>query len=327
VGYSCPGALLFCFPYFVALLWLIDMSVMRPNCWAIIVTSHPDQVKISRLVELLIPQVEGVVVVDNGSSCDELCGLASYQSTGSLHLIRLHENKGIAAAQNTGISYARGRGAEFVVMFDHDSAPASDMVARLVEAAKERTAIGVDVAAVGPRYLDERQDNPPPFITIDGLRIRRRGCEKPDSVVEVSYLIASGCLIPMKTLEIVGDMREGLFIDYVDIEWGLRARKMGFRSFGACGATMVHELGDEPIRFMGRNIPLHSPLRHYYHFRNAVWLYRQGWLSWQWKVADGWRLLMKYGFYTLFAQPRHKHWQMMTKGIWHGVTGRLGRYH
>jgi rhamnosyltransferase len=303
------------------------MANIQAIVWAVVVSFNPRQEKLQILLDLLSPQVMGIVVVDNGSSNKELDRIPSRPTIRPLHLIRFTENRGIAAAQNAGISYARRHGPEFVILFDHDSAPDADMVARLIHVAKEKTSSGVKLAAVGPRYLDERQDNPPPFIAIDGFRIRRMTCKEPDSVVEVSYLIASGCLIPMRALDIVGDMREALFIDYVDIEWGLRAREMGFRSFGVCAAKMSHDLGDEPIRFMGRSIPLHSPLRHYYHFRNAVWLYRQDWLSWQWKLADGWRLLVKYGFYTLFAPPRHKHLQMMTKGVWHGLTGRLGRYH
>jgi rhamnosyltransferase len=54
-------------------------------------------------------------------------------------------------------------------------------------------------------------------------------------------------------------------------------------------------------------------------------MYRQSWLPLHWKLADGWRLLLKYGFYTIFAKPRRQHWWMMTMGVWHGLSGRMGR--
>jgi rhamnosyltransferase len=145
-----------------------------------------------------------------------------------------------------------------------------------------------------------------------------------DDVVEVDYLIASGSLIPLATLNAVGAMAEDLFIDYVDIEWGLRARGLGFRSYGVCAARMEHNLGEAPIRILGHSVPLHSPLRHYYHFRNAVWLYLNGNMPLHWKCADGWRLVLKYGFYTLFARPRLAHVRMMSRGILDGLRGRLG---
>jgi rhamnosyltransferase len=301
------------------------MTKNNGGVWAVVVTYRPETHKLELLLDSLMHQVEGVAVVDNGSSDSFLAWLGAYQSAIPLKIFRLGDNKGIATAQNFGIEYAAQQQAAYVILFDHDSQPESDMVAKLKAVAEAKEAAGVAVAAVGPRYRDERQDNPPPFIQIHGLKVKRQPCTCGDSVVEVDYLIASGCLMPMSALAAVGNMQEEFFIDYVDIEWGLRAKNMGFQSFGACAALMSHDLGDEPFAFLGKKYPHHSALRHYYHFRNATWMYRQSWLPLHWKLADGWRLVLKYGFYTIFAKPRHQHWWMMTKGVWHGLSGRMGR--
>jgi rhamnosyltransferase len=293
--------------------------------YAVIISYHPDLDKLAFLLEALAPQVDGIVVVDNGSSESTLDWLYSKRISLPFRVISLGENLGIARAQNCGIRAVRDDGADYVILFDQDSAPAFNMVAQLVAAAMVQLGRGIKVAAVGPNYLDSRQGNPPPFIKVSGLTVRRQLCTTPDAVVDVDYLIASGCLIPMGTIDEVGGMREDFFIDYVDIEWGLRAKAQGFQSFGVCGAMMAHDLGDEPIEFLGKRYPLHSPLRHYYHFRNAVWMYRQSWLPLQWRLADGWRLLLKFGFYTLFAKPRFRHLVMMVKGVGHGLIGRMGR--
>lgn len=295
------------------------------SVYAVIVTYRPDLSKLDALFRSLVTQVQGVVVVDNGSSGQVVSSLQGNVLNIPYVVIPLGDNMGIAHAQNEGIRVARQEGADCVILFDHDSHPAADMVNRLISALQAKSAAGYKIAAVGPRYLDVRQDNPPPFIKVVGMKVQRQPCTEEDSIVEVDYLIASGCLIPMSTLEAVGDMRDELFIDYVDIEWGLRAKSKGYQSFGACGATMEHDLGDAPIEFLGKHYPHHSPLRHYYHFRNAVWMYRQSWLPVHWKLADGWRLLLKYGFYSIFAKPQYKHWWMMTKGIVHGLIGRMGR--
>ena len=302
------------------------MTADMPNVCAIIVTYYPDQNNLQCLLDSLVPQVDGVVIVDNGSPDNTVAWLGSYKSNKPIRVIYLGENKGIAAAQNAGIDYLRKSGAQYIVMFDHDSLPAPDMVKCLYDVALAKQASGVNVASVGPQYRDERQDNPPPFFRLHGLRVKRQVCTESSSVVEVSHLIASGCLIPMRALDVVGGMREELFIDYVDVEWGLRAGSKGFVSFGACGAFMSHQLGDEPLCVFGRSISLHSPLRHYYQIRNAMYLYRQGYLPINWKLADSWRLLRRYAFYSLFAKPRHRHWWMMTKGAWHGLFGRMGRF-
>jgi rhamnosyltransferase len=204
---------------------------------------------------------------------------------------------------------------------DQDIIPEPGMVQALLSAALEKSA-----GAVGPRYVDSRHDNPPPFIRIRGLRLERLSCSAPDAIVPVDYLISSGCLIPMSVLDHVGGMREDFFIDFVDIEWGLRARKFGYQCYGVCNAGMSHCLGYEPIEIFSMKFPLHSPLRHYYHFRNAVLLTKECWTPGNWKLANGWRMCIKYFFYSLFARPRAEHWRMMTLGIWHGLLGRTGQY-
>lgn len=292
---------------------------------AVVVTYNPEQIRFNALLDAALPQVGQLVIVDNGSNAACLEWIRACLSCEKVTLIELGENLGIAAAQNVGINRVREQGARCLLMFDHDSIPDGRMVETLLSVLDDKERSGIKVGAVGPRYFDERQNNPPPFIEVKGMRVVRHACQGSRGVVPVSYLIASGSLTPIKTLDVVGDMREDLFIDYVDIEWGLRASGMGYQSFGVCGALMAHDLGDAPLSFMGRPIPYHSPMRHYYLFRNAVWLYRQPYLPLQWKVGDGGRLLLKYGFYSLFGKPRIEQIKMMTLGLWHGVRGRVGK--
>ncbi len=294
------------------------------DVFAVIVTYNPDIAVLDELLDSLLPQVGGAIVVDNGSAADML----DWQQQWAHENICLHlagRNLGIAAAQNIGIEIAKKSNPEFVILSDQDSIPAKDMVFHLRDVACKLMADGEAIAAVGPRYMDIRQNNPPPFIQINGFRLKRQYCEHPGSIVKVDYLIASGCLMPIQALNAVGGMNEHLFIDYVDIEWGLRAKYLGLQSFGACAASMIHSLGDKPIRFLGKNYPLHSPLRHYYHFRNGVWLYKQKYISKNWKIADGIRLLLKFIFYSVFARPQTKHFKMMLLGVIHGITSRLGK--
>lgn len=294
------------------------------DVFAVIVTYNPDLDVLDRLLEVLLPQVGGAVIIDNGSEADISVWHRKWQFA-NCSLKLLGRNLGIAAAQNLGVEEARSHAARFVLLSDQDSRPADDMVQQLRNAAVLCLDSGRKLAAVGPCYLDSRQNNPPPFIRVKGLRIERQTCSGTDSVVEVDYLIASGCLIPVATFDTVGGMREHLFIDYVDIEWGLRARRLGFKSYGVWAAKMEHSLGENPIVFGSRRIPLHSAMRHYYHFRNAVWLYKQSSIPLNWKLADGLRLVRKYGFYTMFAKPRSQHLKMMTLGVVHGLISRLGK--
>lgn len=297
----------------------------RPRVVSVVVTYDPAPERFARLLAATSVQVDAIVVVDNGSSLGTLTWLRRLASP-RLTLIELGRNAGIAAAQNVGMACARKGTCDYVLLLDHDSVPGASMVGHLLAAMVQLQRTCSPIAAVGPRYIDERQNNPPPFIRVRGLRVVRCPCLRDEDILEVDYLIASGSLVPITTLDEVGTMAEDLFIDYVDIEWGLRARRNGFRSYGVCAAGMEHDLGEAPIRFLGRNLPLHSPLRHYYHFRNAVWLYLNADLPLQWKLVDAWRLMLKYGFYTLFARPRLEHFRMMSRGIFDGLRGRLGPF-
>lgn len=290
----------------------------------VIVTYNPDVSVLVQLLDKLDTQVEKIIVVDNGSQ-DAVKALMQFRCNRDIVFIPLPENKGIAAAQNIGIVCARSFEASHVVLFDQDSIPADDLVQKLLSCQQRLERSGHMVASVGPRYLDEKQMNPPPFIRVQGLKLKRCLVPEFEDAVSVDYLIASGCLIPIRVLDVVGDMAESLFIDYVDIEWGQRARSKGYKNFGCFSAKMAHSLGDEPISFLGTAYPARSPLRHYYMFRNAVLLYRMKHVPLEWKWADGLRGVLRFGFYALFAKPRLQHLKMMARGVIDGLCGRSGK--
>lgn len=307
-----------------------NCTVQRPeqvyyceDVFAVIVTYNPELGPLRDLLDALSRQVGGGVIVDNGSSVD-IAEWVSHFSFENFSVLRLHKNLGIAAAQNLGIEAALQSEAIYVLLSDQDSMPADDMVYQLRLATQRLHAKGTQVAAVGPRYTDSRQNNPPPFIRIEGFRIKRQFATSPDSVVEVDYLIASGCLIPLTSITVVGGMSSSLFIDFVDIDWGLRAKHAGLQSYGVFAARMSHSLGDSPIAFMGRNYPAHNPLRHYYLARNSVWVCKQAYAPWNWKLSECYRMCLRIIFYSVFARPRHKHFAMMMRGLAHGLMSRLG---
>lgn len=291
---------------------------------AIIVTYNPDREQLTELLCAVVPQVRDVLVVDNGSEAD-VSRVVSESGLPNCQCYCLGSNLGVAEAINYGIAKAHACATTHVVLFDQDSLPAPDMVECLFVNYQKMVDKGIKVAAVGPCYRDPRSSNPPPFIRLKGLRLERADCSGV-LPVPVDYLVSSGCLIDMHSINEIGLMQANLFIDYVDIEWGLRAGKKGYQSFGICNAYMQHHLGETPIKVFGRNIPLHSPLRHYYHFRNAVWLYRQSWVPLTWKIVDGYRLVFKYIVYSSFTDKKLAHWRMMTRGLWHGLTDKMGAF-
>jgi rhamnosyltransferase len=299
---------------------------------AVVVTYRPEAEATSALLRALAPQVRDVVVVDNGSPDATVEILRAITTEVGATLLPLGSNLGIAAAQNAGIAWARGRDARFVLLSDQDSLPAADMVDRLVAGFARGTADSArgarpPVAAVGPVTMDERNEGAALLFSAQRWGPRRATIPaKEGSLVEAAFLIASGCLIDRAALDAVGSMNEKWFIDHIDLEWGLRARRAGYGLYGVVGAGLSHALGDRTQNIPGRrrDVHIHSPVRNYYMARNTVLLIRSGLMPkwWRWGYA-GW--ITKYAvFYVLAVPPRALRARLLVRGLWHGLRGRTG---
>jgi rhamnosyltransferase len=291
---------------------------------AIVITYFPDRKLLAGRLADIRDQVDALVVVDNGSSP---CVRESTQTMADMdiHWISLSENLGVAKAQNIGIAWARSRDATHVILFDQDSDPAPNMVARLLSVAGSLAASGVPIAVVAANYVDRSHTRQMPFARFRGGRAEWFGCDCSSDVIEIDTAIASGSLIPLNALDAVGDMREELFIDLVDIEWCLRAIHRGFRIFAVCDAVLGHTLGEPPRMLFGRTVTMHKPLRSYYFYRNAIWLFRQGYIPRSWKLSVAGQMLKRYVVLSTLVSPRLQYLRMMTLGFWHGLRGRYGR--
>lgn len=296
--------------------------------WAVVVTYRPDLETLGCLLRSLVQQVDGVVVVDNGSSGSVLVWLESYPAVIPFTVIPLFDNKGIAMAQNVGIDHARTQGANYVILSDQDSEPASDMVEKLKLVAEAQLEADIPVGAVAPIYKDAENGLLSGFVQVGIFGFRRVGCEDSDRVVEADFLIASGSLIPITTIDAVGGMDDELFIDHVDTEWCFRVKSYGYRLFGVCNARMMHTLGDKrsKIWFLRwRTIPHHSPFRYYYMFRNSTLLQKRKYMPFLWKLADFGRCMRAMTYFGLFSPLRFACLKMMYRGFRDGLAGRVGK--
>jgi rhamnosyltransferase len=302
--------------------------VTRDQVCAIAVSFQPDLDALAELIDSTAPQVERLLVVDNGSNQEAQAWLRARRQHGQIGLLELGENLGVAAAHNRGIDWARQHGFRCVLLMDQDSVPAADMVARLLLGLHGLQQCGQRVAAVGPQYEDQRHARPAPFIQF-GLLRNRHIAAAAGQPVRVDFLISSGKLIPLDVLEEIGGMDEGLFIDNVDMEWCFRATARGYRLFGIGEARLRHRLGDHVrhIWFLRtRRIIEHSPLRLYYIMRNRLSLYALPHTPWRWVCKDLPRLVMKLALFGLLVRPRRQNTRMMLRGLWDGLHGRRGRY-
>ena len=304
-----------------------------PNVTSIIVTYHPKPGELAPLLERLLLQTDQVVLVDNtpGKENATLAALC-HESIAPERCfpVRLGENLGIAKALNEGCDRAKAMGSDFVLLSDQDSLPDTDMVAQLIAAYRSCEQQYGNIAAVGPTYTDLHTRLTYPFQ-----------CQKPGDIIyshavptethpylNTLSLITSGTLIPMSVMRRVGPMREDFFIDQVDIEWGMRARRLGFRLIGCGPARMYQRMGEISVRvwyFGWRNESLYSPLRLYYRLRNFVVLLKEPGIDWRWKIRSSWYSLGLIYTHTVFAPQRYESIRFALKGVIDGVRGRMGK--
>lgn len=293
---------------------------------SVVVTYYPDPVSLALLIRELSKQCMLVVVVNNSPATVQDSFPVSLNGS-RLVFVNNKKNLGIGAAQNIGISVALKEGVSHVAIFDQDSLPDSSMVERLVAADILLRSAGVKVAAVGPRLVDQSTGGVGAFISFFGYRKQRLRPPPGSPPVPCFSLLASGTLFSCESLASVGLMDPDLFLEYVDVEWGARARSKGYTCYGVPAATLFHNLGDSRIRLPGGlNVPFHRPVRHFYTIRNAIFMQKQDYVPFYWKINDIFRTLAGFFIYACFNPPRFKQITMMLFGAFQGVKGVLGPF-
>lgn len=300
-----------------------------PRVAGVILTYRPEQGTLLELVRFVCPQLDALVIVDNGTPWDPapLQAALDVRLRDRVHFIWLPQNLGVGAGHNRGIAWAREQGFDRVLILDQDSIPAPGMVAALTRAQREMESRGNRVGAVGPQYRDRYTGTRSGFVRLGALWMKRVHCGGSEPILETDFVISSGALIPMRVLDDVGTMDESLFIDHVDTEWVFRARSRGYRTFGACGAVMEHTLGTATFRvWLGRwrNVALHSPERNYYLFRNTVVLARRPYAPRAWVISGLVRMAGLFLLYLGVAPERGRRFKLMARGIRDGLQGRTG---
>jgi len=279
---------------------------------AIVVTYFPDAGFPHRL-HLLREQFPLVIVVDNGSQGSTVQLLLQLADSGIL-LIRNASNQGIATALNQGLACAKEHGYYNVVTFDQDTSILPIFLENLQKAWKS---LGSPIAIIGSNYLDNHR-----------ARARHRNADR-SAYREVKTVISSGMFFPLELPTQIGGFLDELFIDGVDHEFCLRARKHGHKVWLLLEPSMRHEIGspmDTNNRLLKSFLPYnHPPLRKYYIARNTLHNIRAYWTQEpRWCVKRAMAILLKFSVAICHAQ-RRKHLAALLLGMRDAWHHRLGK--
>jgi rhamnosyltransferase len=278
---------------------------------AVVITFYPDGAVVGNLAKVR-PQVEGLVVVDNGSSRALLAPLHAAAKEMPFVLIENGVNLGIAAALNTGVRWARSQGFKYVVLFDQDSTVTEGFIQSMLadyESHPQRDRIAV----VTPTQVE-----------------RNTGCRRsPENLKDGGPLtaITSGSLMPMNAFAHCGLFEEDLIIDCVDHEFCLRARSFGLTLVQSMSAILLVAVGHQKVhRMFGVRIESthHNAQRRYYITRNRLVLVGRYWLR-----HPGWSFgkIKAIALETIaLCLVEDKRWRKLlntVRGIFDAVCGRM----
>ena len=255
----------------------------RPGVWVIVLNWNGEEVIRECLDSLLAMSYAGfrVMVVDN-SSKDGSPDIVARDYPG-VELLRLKENLMYAGGNNAGIRAALSDGAGAIMLVNNDTRADRELLTHLVEALETHPKAG----AAGPKiYYHDAGDtiwSAGGKVHISVGVVRHIGIRKADSgrygsLREVDYLTGCCVLIRAEALKAVGLLDTSYGIYSEDVDWCLRARRMGWKSLFVPRALLWHKVSHSS----GGGL---TPFKAYYRMRSNVLLFRRfarpvHWLVW-----------------------------------------------
>ncbi|MFC0179608.1 glycosyltransferase family 2 protein [Thorsellia kenyensis] len=271
------------------------------NVFIVIVTFNSTIDKLNEIV-LSCYSLGNFIIVDNSTILEVSNKIEDLCSSFNLNYISMNGNKGIASAQNVGVQFAIENGAQELLFLDDDSLPQKDMLKKLIYYKNLLIDSGFVDPIVCPNPIDS-----------NGNDLLKSGKLITEGIYEIRDLISSGTLVSTNTFKKIGFYDESLFIDCVDYEWGWRAKNIGFCIFLVKSAILNHRQGEYTIKYI--NLRLSSPIRHYYQFRNILFMISKPYAPLAWKLKNLIKLPFKLFFLLCFADQKIKRISYSLKGI------------
>lgn len=224
------------------------------------------------------------------------------------------ENKGLSFAINTLNQKSLADGFTHAIYFDQDSIADSDLILNLVSRFR---LVPENTFCIGPMPIDS-----------NGEKYHVRYNNKPyiDNLHVANELITSGMLFSIALCQQLGGFDDKLFLDMVDFEVCWRARRQGYLVFVATDIHMVHQVGERHINFLGRKLPVSSPIRNYYQTRNNLYIFLSGHYSTSYAAYMFSRRLVNIMINLIFADNRLQRCKFNIEGIIDAVKGNMGKY-
>ena len=144
-------------------------------------------------------------------------------------------------------------------------------------------------------------------------------------LVITDLVISSGVTCSIKIFDLIGLFDEDLFIDFVDVDWCLRAKKAGIKIYIVPKAVMKHSIGTNVIKIGPIICVQHSPIRTYYKVRNSfLMLYKSDKILFSIKSIF---IAITHNFLvSIYSNQKKEYFYFYFKGLIHGIRGKNGKF-
>lgn len=262
---------------------------------AVVVTYNPQIDEFIKYCQLNQKEVDYMIVVDNSEDFVIQKKIYELSKKDNIEIIQLYENKGIAYAQNLGVNKAQECSCfDFILFLDQDSMLNEGTISKYKDYYNVLSENN-NIACLGVGSTDNKT-----------LSLGTR---------EVKQIISSGSFCPISIFDDVGFMDESLFIDLVEYDWCWRAIVKGYKIFSINEVSLVHKEGEGKVYIFGKRMILPSPIRHYYQYRNFLFLLHKNYVPLEWKIQMLFKMIIKIPIYMLIMDRKFRRLQFILKGI------------
>lgn len=276
------------------------------DVFGVVITYNPDSSVVEN-ISSLIKQVSYVLIIDNGSNENSLKYLDDIKGKDKVGVLFNESNMGIAYALNQGLSEANIRKYKLILTMDQDSNLNEDCVNKMVRVLNENSSL----ISVGPNYNGKTLKTDKDYYEVDSL-------------------ITSGNLTYTDEAISVGGYTADLFIDGVDFDFSLSLRRNQGKLAIVKDAKMNHKLGEiikKKIIIGQIQLNIHSPLRHYYMYRNHYYIMKKYIFSFTKFCIKKEAIMWKYFIEVIFLHPnKTENFHMILKGVKHAIENKYGKY-
>ena len=306
---------------------------MTPRVGAVVLARDRPEPTARTLDALLTqdPLPDVLVLVDNDGTAEVRAALdAAAARHPDAEVLRLDRNHGCCGGFEKGVARLLERELDYVVGFDDDAEPLPGCIAALLDAAQRLPDVG-EVGAVShapdgtlawPMLVEGERE---PAHTVEEVRALARR----HATLRVPNLSWHGLMFPVPVLRRHGIVWGELFLQYEDIELGMRYRRAGLHCYLVPEAECIHPPPPpaRAVRILGRQLDVtaQNASKEYLTLRNGL-VVRSRYEGLRFWYGTGPFVLLR-GLLSSFALDlprlavlRH----VFVQGIVDAIRGRLG---